>query len=86
MAGVTEQLLTDRQAATALGVSVSLLRRWRFRLNGGPAFYRVGRLVRYSQDALREYLEDGRVVPRKRSPLKRTQLNENPPPSLLENP
>lgn len=63
MTSVKERLLTDRQAAAVLGVSVSLLRRWRFRLNEGPAFYRVGRLIRYSRDALREYLEVRRVDP-----------------------
>jgi excisionase family DNA binding protein len=63
VANGVHRLLTDREVAAVLGVSVSLLRRWRFRLNGGPAFYRVGRLIRYSQDAIHEFLETRRVDP-----------------------
>jgi hypothetical protein len=57
------RLLTDKEAAAALGVSVSLLRKWRFRLNEGPAFYRVGRLIRYSWGELREFLAAQQINP-----------------------
>src|SRR2546425_5083942 len=52
------KLLTDKEAAAMLSVSVSLLRKWRLRREGGPPYYRVGRVVRYSPNALEAFLEE----------------------------
>jgi len=57
------ELLCDIQAAKALNVSVGTLRNWRSSRLGGPAFIRVGRLVRYSESDLLEYLNRQRVEP-----------------------
>src|SRR2546425_10455608 len=57
------KLLTDKEAAAMLSVSVSLLRKWRLRREGGPPYYRVGRVVRYSPNALEAFLEERQVRP-----------------------
>lgn len=47
----TAQLVTTQEAAQDLRVSISFLAK--ARMNGtGPAFIRLGRAIRYSQDAL----------------------------------
>jgi excisionase family DNA binding protein len=43
--------VSEKEAASYLNVSLSTMRRWR-RKKVGPAFYRVGDVLRYSQDAL----------------------------------
>jgi hypothetical protein len=63
-----DALLTDKEAAAELGVSVSLLRKWRSRRNEGPGFYRLGRLIRYSRPALRDFLESCRISRGSRPP------------------
>jgi len=55
-------LLTEKGAAAHLGCSVGLLRKWRL-LGGGPAYCRLGRLVRYSEVDLQAFIESNRVVP-----------------------
>jgi len=50
-----ERLLTPAEAASALGVSLSWLAKARLR-GDGPAFIKIGRTVRYSESAIREYL------------------------------
>ena len=57
------KLLTEREAAAMLSVSVSLLRKWRLRREGGPPYYRVGRVVRYSTNTLKAFLEERLVRP-----------------------
>lgn len=48
-------LLNERQAGDWLGVSVRTLQRWR--LEGiGPRFRKLGRLVRYHQSDLEEFI------------------------------
>ena len=54
------QLLTESEAAEQLCCSKALLRKWRTQ-DGGPPFYRVGRLVRYSPSDLSAYLNIQRV-------------------------
>ena len=57
------ELLDDIQAAKVLRVSVGTLRNWRSSRLGGPAFIRVGRLVRYRESDLNAYLDRQRVEP-----------------------
>ena len=49
-------LLTEDAVGERLGCSVALLRKWR-RVGGGPAFCRIGRLVRYPQADLAAFIE-----------------------------
>jgi hypothetical protein len=57
------KLLTDKEAAAVLRVSVSLLRKWRLCRDGGPPFYRVGRVVRYSLRAIEIFLQEREIRP-----------------------
>ena len=51
-----EPLMTQDDAAKLLGVSPGTLRNWRWR-NKGPSWIRLGEAIRYSPQALREYVE-----------------------------
>ncbi len=48
-------LLTEHQAAEILTVKTKTLQAWRVR-GGGPKFIKVGACVRYTPDALKEFL------------------------------
>jgi predicted DNA-binding transcriptional regulator AlpA len=50
-----ERLLTADETATTLGVSLSWLAKARLR-GDGPLFIKIGRTVRYSASAIRDYL------------------------------
>jgi len=50
-----ERLLTPAETATSLGVSLSWLAKARLR-GDGPAYIKIGRTVRYSMSAIRDYL------------------------------
>lgn len=50
-----DRLLTEHEASDRLGVSPSTLNSWRVR-RVGPAFVRVGRLVRYRAAALTAWI------------------------------
>jgi hypothetical protein len=63
--------MNDREAADFLGVSVGLLRKWRFYANGGPAYYHVGRSVRYSRADLTKFLDSARVEPQDKRAARR---------------
>lgn len=53
-------VLNEREAAGVIGCSVALLRK--FRLYGeGPAYVKIGRLVRYRQEDLNAFLDSHRV-------------------------
>jgi hypothetical protein len=52
-------LLTPQQTAKALKITPAALNRFRFE-HRGPAFVKVGRLVRYSRQDLEEYLQANR--------------------------
>ena len=52
----------EKQAAEMLGCTVSALRKWR-QLRKGPAYCKVGRLVRYAEGDLHAYLDANRVEP-----------------------
>jgi predicted DNA-binding transcriptional regulator AlpA len=61
-AGLT-RLLDERQAADRLGVSVALMRKMR-RQGTGPAFARIGRLIRYPENSVARYVDARRVEPK----------------------
>lgn len=50
------QLLTEREVARLLKVSISALRKWR-RESTGPKFCKIQRCVRYNAEQLRGWLE-----------------------------
>ena len=50
-----EQLLTPRETATSLGVSLSWLAKARLR-GDGPLYIKIGRAVRYSESGIRDYV------------------------------
>ena len=52
-------LLPEREAAQFLSVGSKCLQAWRVK-GGGPVFLKVGRLVRYTQADLEEWLETRR--------------------------
>jgi hypothetical protein len=52
-----QELLTERQAAALLKVSVKSLQGWRSR-GGGPPFLKLGRCVRYSVAELDAFLRE----------------------------
>ncbi|MCA9773526.1 MAG: helix-turn-helix domain-containing protein, partial [Myxococcales bacterium] len=53
-------LLNEHEAATFLGgVSIKTLQRWRW-AGRGPAFVKIGALVRYERDVLERFIVDGR--------------------------
>ena len=53
-------ILNERQAASALGCSIGLLRKWRL-LGRGPAYLKIGRLVRYLEADINSFLDAHRV-------------------------
>lgn len=52
-----EPLLTTEELAAYLKVPVKTLYEWRLK-NKGPAAIRVGRSLRYSETAVREFLDE----------------------------
>ncbi len=53
-------LLNEREAAGVIACSVALLRKWRL-FREGPAYCKIGRLVRYRQEDLNTFLDSHRV-------------------------
>lgn len=53
----TSQMLTEKQTAELLAVSVAGLRRWR-REGRGPEFAHVERCIRYSVQAIENYVAE----------------------------
>jgi hypothetical protein len=53
-------MFDERAAAKMIGCSVALMRKWRL-FNQGPAYVKVGRLVRYRQDDIDAFLNANRV-------------------------
>lgn len=51
-----ERLLNEEQAASFLGVEVKTLQYWRWK-DGGPQFVKLGRLVRYEQASLADFVQ-----------------------------
>jgi Helix-turn-helix domain len=58
--GQSLRMYTEDQVADMLQVSLSQLRKWRMKKNGGnqsgPPFRKIGRLVRYPEAALLAYI------------------------------
>jgi hypothetical protein len=52
----------ETEAAVVLGCTVSALRKWRL-LGKGPIYRKIGRLVRYADADLAQYLDANRVEP-----------------------
>ena len=59
-------MLNPREAAAALGVVPGTLNHWRM-AGKGPAFLRVGRLIKYRSEDLTAWLDARRVSPEERS-------------------
>lgn len=58
---VLPELLNEKDAARAAGLSVRTLQA--MRVSGrGPCFVKLGRAVRYSTDALRQWIDDNSVA------------------------
>ena len=53
-------MFDERAAAKMIGCSVALMRKWRL-FGEGPAFFKLGRLVRYSHEDLDAFLAAHRV-------------------------
>jgi len=56
-----ETLLTEREAASVLQVSLTSVRRWR-REGRGPVYRKIGRSVRYRQDDLADFVASARCM------------------------
>jgi len=52
---MTARLLTERQAAETLGLSMRTLQAWRYQ-GEGPVFVKVGRAVRYDPTDLNAWI------------------------------
>jgi hypothetical protein len=53
-------VLNEREAAALVGCSVALMRKWRL-FDEGPAYCKIGRLVRYRLEDLTVFLDQHRV-------------------------
>lgn len=53
-------MMDERVAASVIGCSVALLRKWRL-FGEGPSYCKIGRLVRYRQSDIDSFLEAHRV-------------------------
>ena len=62
MAATNLNMMTDKEVAKALGVKVQTLRNMRCR-GEGPAYAKIGRLVRYLAADVERYVQAHRVVP-----------------------
>lgn len=56
-------LLTAAQVAVMLGVSGRTVEDWRATKRGGPAWIKIGKLVRYRLNAVENYLERNTHTP-----------------------
>ena len=56
------RLLNERETSQLLGCSVAALRKWRL-LGKGPRYHKIGRLVRYAQADLLDFLNANRIDP-----------------------
>ena len=59
-------MLQEREAARVMGLSVQTLRNWRH-LQKGPPYVRLGKkAIRYSLEALHDYMEENTINPEAR--------------------
>jgi hypothetical protein len=56
------EILDEKQSAELLGLAVQTLRNWRC-TRKGPPYYKIGRSVRYSREALLHYREGKKITP-----------------------
>ncbi len=63
----SDELLDERAAADYLQKPPGTLQQWRY-LGQGPAYFKIGRSVRYSRSDLRTFRDAHRVEPRGNSP------------------
>lgn len=56
-----KQLLNEHEVASACGISVLTLRKWRS-LRRGPCYLKIGSLVRYRPAAVADWIERQAVV------------------------
>ena len=54
------RMLKEDEAAEVLGCSVALLRKWRL-VEAGPAYCKLGRLVRYADADIQAFIDAQRV-------------------------
>lgn len=65
---VSDNLLTTQKVATLLGISEATLRFWRHK-GKGPAFVRVGRVVRYKRKEIERWIVSRSVCHETGEPL-----------------
>jgi len=53
-------LITEKEAAPILAVSLSTIRKWRLKKEG-PSYYKIGRKVLYDLDELNEFIKDSKI-------------------------
>ena len=58
----TTNLITEKDVAERLGVSVACLRRWR-RVGEGPAFAKLGAAVRYAPADIATWIASSTITP-----------------------
>lgn len=78
-------LLTEPQAAAALGLSTPALRRLRYR-GGAPATIRIGDRVMYAIDDLRAWIDQHRVsvLPQPAAPIEPPAVRRSGRPSVRD--
>lgn len=59
----TSNLVDEKAVAQLCGVSLGLVRKWRFQQHGGPPYVKLGSAVRYSPADLEAFLKAARVEP-----------------------
>jgi predicted DNA-binding transcriptional regulator AlpA len=62
MAPVSDKLLTEKEAALVLGVSVYTLQKWRLR-RVGPRYVKLGRAIRYRMSDLLDFISGNTIGP-----------------------
>jgi excisionase family DNA binding protein len=68
-----QNLLTEKEVAKQIGVSLASLRRWRLERRG-PRFIKVGALVRYRPEDLEQWME---TLPAGGTTLQRQEIHLN---------
>lgn len=63
---MTEEMLSEKEAARAIGFSAETLRQWR-RRGGGPRFFTIGRAIRYRKSDVEAWLSVRCLRPRAHS-------------------
>jgi predicted DNA-binding transcriptional regulator AlpA len=58
------KFLTEHDVSKLTGVAVQTLRNWRHKRRG-PAYSKIGRLVRYDPDDVEAYIQRRRIDPEK---------------------